>query len=240
MTLPHVHTIPAAGRALAQTGSVAATFQCPHCGSSMAVPARDGSRERVDETCRVCTGMGRWPPVRDWLSLILALEVHANAAIQNERDVWRGASRAARFNVRLPLQYRVSGSQASGTGTSVNISRSGLMCHTTPTRALRDALCLKPTVDVVFDVPLRAVDDSSRHVLLRGRVVWAQVDAHQCDWAMTVSDDVDAARRPGQVSDLISGTVAIDVARRALDARAALRQSFEKLGEVREASLRET
>ena len=182
---------PTRGRARAQSLSTPRALPCPRCGTSSTVHARDGSQEWVEQPCVACGGIWRWlAPGRDCLSLILALEVHATAAINDEHDAWRGVFRAARFTVRLPLRYRVVGSEAWSSGMSANISRSGLLCHTAPADALREALRSNPRVDITLEVPVLAADAPPHQVLFRARVVRGDEHAHRYAWATTVGGDI--------------------------------------------------
>jgi len=89
-------------------------------------------------------------------------------------DVGRSAgdrARATRFNLRIPIRYRVSGEPAWGEGTIENISRSGVLFR--GQRLLEEGTL----VDMSFVLPVEVVGGTRAEVSCRGHIVRIQPDA---------------------------------------------------------------
>ena len=171
---------------------VLVTTPCPRCGASSTVQERDRSRGAAEQHCVTCGYAWRWlDRGSDAFSLILAHQIRATAPVEDEHEPQRGVFRASRFSVRLPLRYRVVGNRAWGVGGTENISRSGILFHTQPSRALREALSSKPMLDMTLEAPQREADGPLHQVHCQGRVVRSvcfEGRAHPSAWAITVGD----------------------------------------------------
>ena len=95
------------------------------------------------------------------------------------------------FEVKIVESGTLQALRSVSVGVTENISRSGILFHTQPSRALREALGSKPMLDMTLELPQGGADGPPHHVHCQGRVaraVWSEGRAHPSAWAITVGD----------------------------------------------------
>jgi hypothetical protein len=98
---------------------------------------------------------------------ILGSDAISPAIVESERKEKLMPSRAQRFNLHLPLRYRVVGEPRWRKGTTENISRSGLLFQA------EDVLHPADKVEISLVLPVEIGGLSSAEVFCKGEVVRA-------------------------------------------------------------------
>jgi hypothetical protein len=81
-------------------------------------------------------------------------------------------SRAARFDLRIPIRYRASGEAGWGEGTTENISRSGVLFRA------KQLLGVGTPIDLAFALPAEISGEAHAEVTCHGRIVRHEVAAN--------------------------------------------------------------
>ena len=102
---------------------------CPNCGWDIDLGAKDLGPQFTAVQCGRCGDSWRWSDAgADAFSLVLARCVGSMAPVEDQYSP-DGLPRAARFNIRLAVWYRVDGDHEWRRGTTANLSRSGVLLH---------------------------------------------------------------------------------------------------------------
>ena len=141
---------------------------CPSCGQDIERSAGGGAPSAA-MPCEQCGDSWRWSDAgADAFSLILARCVGSMTPVEDQYSP-AGLSRAARFNLRLAVWYRVDGDPEWRRGTTANLSRSGVLFHASgvgafpPQRRTDSDRC----IDIVIEVLKGAIPS---HVHCRATV----------------------------------------------------------------------
>jgi hypothetical protein len=141
------------------------TDRCPRCGRTFDVEELGASAGSIWMHCRKCGHLWREPsPGLDAFAVILASRA-AEAVPMEEAPRPDAQPRAARFQIRLPIRYRLAGDADWRSGVTENISRSGILFRS-------DAvLPLNTPLDLVLLLPGRVAGQPTSRVRCQGAIV---------------------------------------------------------------------
>ena len=145
---------------------------CPHCGTqgrveSLRTPARSTWR-----CCGECSQTWVAAPELDAFSAIVASPA-VFARPQPDQCPEHGIVRALRFAVRLPVRYRLAGTQQWSDGLTENISRSGVLIRieADEDRAAMDAPGPPSRMEILLQVPSQRAGAEGLEIRCEGQVV---------------------------------------------------------------------
>jgi hypothetical protein len=102
---------------------------CPNCGSGIDLAAKDLGPGFTIVQCRHCRDSWRWSDAgADAFGLVLARSVGSMAPVEDQ-CLLDQRPRTARFKLCLVVWYRLDGDHEWRRGTTVNVSRSGVLFH---------------------------------------------------------------------------------------------------------------
>lgn len=111
------------------TLAVGVRKMCPYCGPGVGVEVLESVSGGRWQRCANCGHVWIQPKGPDAFAAIVD-HLHLRPVSPPEEDRPGSVRRALRFQVRLPLQFRVTGEPTWKTGHTENLSRSGMLIRT--------------------------------------------------------------------------------------------------------------
>ncbi len=141
------------------------TERCPRCGRTGDVEELGASAGSIWMHCGKCGHLWREPsPGLDAFGVILASR-GGDAVPVAEQPRPDARPRAARFQIRLPIRYRLAGDPDWRSGVTENISRSGILFRTDT------VLPLDTPLDLILLLPGMVAGEPTSRVRCQGAIV---------------------------------------------------------------------
>ena len=156
-----------------KTLAVGVRQMCPYCGPGVGVEVLESVSGGTWQRCATCGHVWIQPKGPDAFAAIVD-HPRLRPVSQPEEDRPGSVRRALRFQVRLPLQFRVTGEPTWKTGHTENLSRSGMLIRTSEgswlwTHYLNPGA--RPPMEVILWLPAQTETESQREIHCDGEVV---------------------------------------------------------------------